>query len=124
MAFSAMLPVYPNVPSMPDYLSKVTLDTSTENFYWASRLIGALVDPIYASAIQQIERYQSAVMTKGRTLVREYDREFEENGDRALLQTANEALCKMAREVTTDTLNKLLLESSKHMKNGFNRADN
>ena len=124
MAFSAMLPVYPNVPSMPDYLSKVTLDTSTENFYWASRLIGALVDPIYASAIQQIERYQSAVMTKGRTLVREYDREFEENGDLALLQTANEALCKMAREVTTDTLNKLLLESSKHMKNGFNRADN
>ena len=36
--FAAMLPVYPNVPKIPDYLSKVTLDTSTENFYWGSRI--------------------------------------------------------------------------------------
>jgi dipeptidase len=30
----------------------------------------------------------------------------------------------MAREQTTDTLGKVLYESSMHMKNGFNRADN
>ena len=30
----------------------------------------------------------------------------------------------MAKEQTTDTLNKVLLESSAHMKNGYNRADN
>ena len=41
--FSAWLPVYTNAPQMPDYLSKVTLDAETDNLYWVSRFIGALV---------------------------------------------------------------------------------
>ena len=122
--YAAMLPVYPNVPKMPAYLSNVTLDTSTENFYWGSRLIGALADPIYPSAIQQIERYRSAVATEGRRILLEYDRRIAETGDAALLAEANDKLCAMAKEKTTDTLNKLLLEASKHMKNGYSLADN
>ena len=122
--FSALLPVYPNAARMPKYLSDVTLDTSTENFYWGSRLIGALVDPIYAAGIQQIERYQNAVAVKGRQIVREYDRKIAETGDEALIAEANEKLAAMAKERTTDTLNKILLEASKHMKNGYNLADN
>ena len=122
--YSAMLPVYPNVEKMPRYLSDVTLDTSTENFYWGSRLIGALTDPIYAAGIQQIERYQNAVVTEGRRIVREYDRNIAETGDEKLIAEANDKLCAMAKEKTIDTLNKLLLESTKHMKNGYNLADN
>ena len=122
--FSALLPVYPNAPKMPDYLSRVTLDASTENFYWASRLIGALADSCYSGCIQHIERYHNAVMTEGRRLLREYDRKMTETGDFTLTQEANEALCRMAKERTTDTLNKVLLEASTHMKNGYNRADN
>ena len=122
--YSAMLPVYPNVEKMPRYLSDVTLDTSTENFYWGSRLIGALTDPIYAAGIQQIERYQNAVATEGRRIVREYDRKIAETGDEKLIAEANDKLCAMAKEKTIDTLNKLLLESTKHMKNGYNLADN
>ena len=109
---------------MPDYLSRVTLDASTENFYWASRLIGALADSCYSGCIQHIERYHNAVMTEGRRLLREYDRKMTETGDFTLTQEANEALCRMAKERTTDTLNKVLLEASTHMKNGYNRADN
>ena len=123
-AFAAMLPVYPNVLKLPKYLSNVTLDVSTENYYWASRLIGALADHDYPSCIQQIERYENAVMTQGRRIVREYDRRMAETGDFSLAAEANEKLCKMAREQTTDTLGKVLYESSMHMKNGFNRADN
>ena len=122
--FDALLPVYANVPKMPRYLSDVTLDTSTENFYWGSRLIGALADHNYAASIQQIERYQNAVMTKGRTLLREYDRKIAAGGDLALAAEANEALAKMAKEQTISTLNKVLLVASEHMKNGYNRADN
>ena len=122
--FSALLPVYPNAPKMPDYLSRVTLDASTENFYWASRLIGALADSCYSGCIQHIERYHNAVMTEVRRLLREYDRKMTETGDFTLTQEANEALCRMAKERTTDTLNKVLLEASTHMKNGYNRADN
>ena len=123
-AFDAILPVYVNVDAMPAYLSRVTLDVSTENFYWGSRLIGALADHNYASCIQQIERYQSAVAVKGRQLIREYDRRMAESGDYSLAKEANEALARMAREQTTDALNKVLLDASEHMKNGYNRADN
>ncbi len=122
--FSAMLPLYTNVASMPDYVSKVTLDASTENFYWGSRLIGALADANYASCIQNIERYQNAVFVKGRRLLLEYDRKMTESGDFSLTAEANAALCRMAKELTTDTLNKVLAEASVHMKNGYNRADN
>ena len=122
--FSALLPVYPNTEKMPDYLSSVTLDTSTENFYWGSRLIGALADHNYPSCIQQIERYQNAVAVKGRQIIREYDRKIAESGDAALVRQANEKLCAMAKEQTISTLNKVLLDASVHMKNGYNRADN
>ena len=122
--FSTMLPVYANVSKMPGYLSAVTLDTSTENFYWSSRLIDALADHNYSSCIQQIERYHNAVITQGRRIIREYDKKIAETGDTGLAQEANEKLCAMAREQTTGTLNKLLLDASTHMKNGYNRMDN
>ncbi|MBQ1684404.1 MAG: C69 family dipeptidase [Clostridia bacterium] len=122
--FDALLPVYTNVPKMPAYLSKVTMDVSTENFYWGSRLIGALADHNYNTCIQLIERYQNAVITKGRTLVREYDKKMIDSGDFLLTAEANEALASMAKEQTTSTLNKVLRDASIHMKNGYNRADN
>ncbi|MBQ9198232.1 MAG: C69 family dipeptidase [Clostridia bacterium] len=122
--FSAMLPVYAQVNAMPAYLSQVTLDTSTENFYWGSRLIDALADNHYSACIQMIERYHNAVMTGGRRLIREYDEKMTETGDFSLTAEANEKLAALAREQTIDTLNKVLLEASTHMKNGYNRADN
>ena len=122
--FSAMLPVYAQVSKMPKYLSDVTLDTSTENLYWGSRLIGALADASYATCIQPIERYQGAVFTEGRRLMAEYDRRMMESGDFSLVQEANDKLCAMAKKQTIDTLNKVLLDVSTHMKNGFNLADN
>ena len=123
-AFGAALPLYACTDRMPKYVSDVTLDASTENYYWGSRLIGALADPHYALCIQQIERYQNAVAVKGRQLIREYDRKMIESGDYSLTAEANEKLCAMAKEQTIDTLNKVLAEASKQMKNGYNRADN
>ena len=123
-AFSSMLPVYPDVPSMHAYLSRVTLDMSTENFYWSSRLIDTLVDHDYASCIQLVNRYHNAMFTEGRKLVREYDARYTDSGDLSVLQKANDALCAMAKKETVSVMNKLMLESSKHMKNGFNLADN
>ena len=87
-------------------------------------MIGALADHNYGSCIQQIERYQNAVATQGRRILMEYDRRFAETGDTALLKEANEKLCAMAKAQTISTLNKVLLDASQHMKNGYNRADN
>ena len=122
--FSAMLPLYTNVGKMPDYVSKVGLEASTENFYWGSRLIGALADHNYATSIQNIERYQNAVFVKGRRLLAEYDAKMTESGDFSLCGEANEALCGMAKTETDATLTKVLADASLHMKNGYNRADN
>ena len=122
--FAAWLPVYTNAPAMPDYLSKVTLDVSTENFYWGSRLIGALADKCYAATQQNIERYQDAVAVHARQIIREYDRRMADTGDFSLTKEANEKLSAMCKEETISVLNKVLLTASEHMKNGFNLADN
>ena len=122
--FDAILPVYANVSAMPDYLGKVELEVSTENFYWGSRLIAALADHDYASCMQDIERYQNAVLVKGRRLILEYDRRMTETKDFSLMEEANGKLAEMAREQTLKTLGKVLATSSEHMKNGYNRADN
>ena len=122
--FAAALPLYANVNRLPDYVSGVTLDVSTENQYWASRLIAALTDPNYAACIQDIERYQNAVMTGGLRVIREYDRKFAEEKRPELLAEANEKLAALAREETGKVLGKVLEEASKQMKNGFRLADN
>ena len=123
-SFDALLPVYTCVEKMPDYLAKVTMDVSTENFYWSSALIGALADHSYNKSVQHVTRYQDAVMTEGRRLIREYDRKMIESGDFRLAAQANEALAKMAREQTGKVLYKLLRAASETMKNGYNLADN
>ena len=122
--FSAMLPVYPRVDSMPAYLSQVTLEATSENFYWASRLIGALADPHFAACAQLLERYQAAVVTRGRQILQEYDERMTKSGDFSLTAEANRKLCDMAKEETTSALTKILAEASAQMKNGFHLADN
>ena len=122
--FGAMLPVYANVPKMPRYLADVHTDVSTENFYWGSRLIGALADHNFSSCIQQIGRYQNAVASEGRRIILEYDEKIKDGAEAPILEKANEELADMARRHTTDTLGKVLAEASVRMKNGFNMADN
>ena len=122
--FNALLPVYTSVGKMPDYLSKVSMDVSTENFYWNSRLIGALADPNFGTCIQHIERYQMAMSSKGHQLINEYDRKYKKEKVVSLLEEANEKTCEMARKETSSTLSKVLYDASLHMKCGYSRSDN
>ena len=122
--FDALLPLYSNVEKMPDYLSKVGPDVSTENFYWASALIAALADHSYNQCVQHVDRYQDAVMRKGRKILREYDQLMTQTGAFCLAATANQALANMAREETDSALRKILRAASETMRNGYNRADN
>ncbi len=122
--FNAVIPMYTNVSKMPKYISNVKLDCSTDNFYWSTRLIGALVDPIYGKAIQLIERYQKAMFNIGHELIYRYDKLINESNDYSLIEKANEELALKAKTETTKTLNAVLLESSKAMRCGYSRADN
>ena len=122
--FACAMPVYTQVSKLPKYLTDVTLHTSTENLYWGSRLIGALADPNYASTIQNIERYQNGVFVKCRRIMHEYDKQVAASGDYSLLEKANEEMASVTKELTIDTLDKVLQTASEKMKNGYNRADN
>jgi dipeptidase len=122
--FSCWLPVYTNVPSMPDYISKVTLDVSTDNLFWASRLIGAMADKDYDHCIQDIERYKDAVNIRARQLIIEYDKKMIRTGDFSLAEEANRKICEMAKEETTKALGIILQTSSVRMKNNSKLSDN
>ena len=123
-AFNAMIPLYTNVTEMPKYIGDVALDVSTENFYWASRLIGVLADANYGAAIQDVERYQNTVAGEAHRILNAYDAKMLETKDMSLCAEANEAICEMTKKESTKVLNKLTLTASLHMKNGYSRADN
>ena len=123
-AFNTCLPMYTNVDKMPKYVSEVSLDVDSNNFYWGSRLIAALADPHYGTAIQLVERYQHATLNGGHRLINEFDKKMIKEKDFSLKEKANEEICKMGKEETTKALNNILLEASVRMKNGYNRADN
>ena len=109
---------------MPDFLSKITLDVSSENLFWASRLIGAMVDKDYDHCIQDIERYQNKVNIRCRQVIIEYDKKMAEMGDFSLAAEANNKICDIAKEETTRALGKILQTSTVSMKNNSRLADN
>ena len=43
-SFNALVPLYANVETMPGYYAGTQARVTSENFYWANRLIGALAD--------------------------------------------------------------------------------
>ena len=126
-AFNTMVPFYANVDTTPEYLSNTTGDVSTDNFYWASRLLAAMADASYAKSVFHIERYTLSVGSKANGIINAYDDAQRGEADpaaRAALRTkANEELAAMVRAETTDTLNKVLFELSSGMKNAYSRSD-
>ena len=50
-------------------MANTTAEVSTENFYWASRMIAAMADAAYAKTSIYIERYRLAVGSKAHALI-------------------------------------------------------
>ena len=122
--YGAFVPLYTNVSKVPEYFSNVTLDASTENLYWATRLIQALTDPYYGDSIMIVGNYKNAVAAKGRGIILEYDKKMIGSGKYDLYEEANEKIAAMTKEETTKCLNAVLVPASNGMKNGYSRSDN
>ena len=126
-AFNTMVPFYANVETTPAYLSCTTGEVSTDSFYWVSRMIAAMTDASYARSLIHAERYELAVLSASRALVKEYDVKLSAEPDAArraaLREEANEAIAKMLKAKASDTLDKVLFELSSGMKNAFARSD-
>ncbi|PNH19816.1 dipeptidase [Mageeibacillus indolicus] len=126
--FNAMVPFYITVNRTPDYLARTTTAVTTESFYWANRLIGALADAHFAQCSSHIERYQISVGVKAHTLLNTTEAGFAAAIDAGktaeeICESANEAMANMAKDLTDDCLNKVLHTASCGMLNGFSRSD-
>ncbi|MDO4264899.1 MAG: C69 family dipeptidase [Eubacteriales bacterium] len=125
--FNVMPPFYANVRKTPAYLSNTGAEVTTDNFYWASRMIAAMADASYAKSAIHIERYQLSVQSKGHMLMNRYDallRNEPDAGKRMeLRETANQEIADMVQRETSDVLSKVLYELSCQMKNAFARSD-
>ena len=122
--FTACFPFYACVDELPAYLSKTAETVSTDRIYWHSRLIAALTDAHYASALILDERYTDAVMTKGSALLKEYDAKFAADPDTKLLQEANQKIADMVKEESDKVLSALLKNAGEHMRIRYHRGDN
>jgi dipeptidase len=122
--FNALVPLYANVQKIPDYFSNTTLEVSTNSFYWANRLLGALADAHFLATAMAIERYQNAVASRGHELLRKHDSLFLNGEDSSALEKANEEIASMVKEETQKALDKVLYEASLRMKNAYSRSDN
>ncbi|KFI98081.1 C69 family dipeptidase [Bifidobacterium stellenboschense] len=67
--FNTLVPFYPNVDATPSYLADTTTRVTTENFYWANRVIAALCDGAFADTANAVERYQQKTLAAGHRLV-------------------------------------------------------
>lgn len=141
-AFNEMVPFYANITKTPEYLANADHTVTTENFYWANRIIGALSDAHYAECISPIERYQNEMAARGHAFINQTDADFiekyyagnysvaaqvdvsvEEKEIHAFLEEANQKMAKLAKEKTNDLLDKVLYHASCKMKNAFARSD-
>lgn len=127
-AFNAAVPFYANVTTTPDYLANTTGEVSTDNFYWANRLVAAMADADFGHCLPHIERYQEAVMAKGHELIHRFDGNlFMENDaeEKARIrETANQAIADELKKLTQELLGNVLYTRSCGMRNSYSRSDN
>ncbi len=124
--FNALIPLYANVDSMPAYLD-TEATVSTESFYWANRLIGALADARFHDNARAISDYQLKMGGAGHRLLAECDRAVSDLAPEqvpAVLEEANERFCKQLRTETDKLLGSVLYTTSCAMENGFAMSDN
>ncbi|MFA6586439.1 MAG: C69 family dipeptidase [Bacilli bacterium] len=123
-AFNTMVPFFPNTDKVPDYFSKTTMKVTTESFYWASRLLGALTDSHFGTCGRWIERYQDAVMAAVQEVVDSLDSIYlSKKNDKDSIAKANEKIASIAKDKTYWAIDKVTYAASMGMKNAFAMSD-
>ena len=117
-------------------MSNTDVTPTTESFYWANRIIGALADAHYGNAIMHVERYQLKTVAAAYNMLKEADKHMKEllnaSSDaapvpteiiQAQLEEYNQKMADMLKSKTYDLLNNVLYTASSEMKNAFSRSD-
>lgn len=125
--FNALVALYGNVDEMPEYLSSTTERVTTENFYWANRVIAALADARFHDNAAAIESYQQKIGAAGHALLHRTDRAVAQLPAAevpAALAAANREMAQLVKRETEGLLSRVLYTTSCGMKNGFAMSDN
>lgn len=115
--FNAFVPLFANVDKAPAYFATTDKTVSTESFYWANRLIGALADASYAASIAHVERYEQRLVASARRVLLLAEQ------DGTSREEANEQVARLTRTLTDELLGNVLYEASMGMANAFSRDD-
>ena len=124
--FNALVPLYANVDELPEYLCNTTGRVTSESFYWANRLIGALADARFHDNAAAVSAYQEKVGALGHKALRETDAVvagLSAEEVPAALAKANGALVDEVKRETEDLLGKVLFTTSNAMRNAFSMSD-
>ncbi len=129
-AFNTLVPFFGSVTDTPAYLRDTCERVTSENFYWANRLIAAIADPHFGDCVNACDNYREVTMGFGHKVIREADAQAASLGEDAsetevtsLLEAANERVAAELKQETEKLLDKVLLASSLLMKNGFSLSD-
>lgn len=127
-AFNAFVPYYANINTTPEYLANTTAQVTTENFYWANRIIGALADAHFAACANHIEQYQDTVGSIGWKKINDCDKKVKAENlsykdAAAELEATNEAITTLVKRETDKCLDKVLFSASMGMRNAYGMSD-
>jgi dipeptidase len=133
-AFNTLVPFFSNVDGTPEYLESTGARVTTENFYWANRIIAGLCDHSYAGTANAVESYRQKTGSQGHRIVAATDEQVARlgasdtstaNGEvRGILEAANQAIAEELKKETDALLNGVLFTVSMGMRNGFRMSDN
>ena len=130
-AFNTLAPFFAQVGDMPAYLRDTTGHVTTENFYWANRIIAAIADPHFNDNVNTIDNYRERTMAFGQRVLRETDATVAALAEagagtaevEGVLEEANQRVADDLRDQTDKLLDKVLYTSSMLMKNAFSLSD-
>ena len=130
-AFNTIIPFYANVTITPEYMSNTDAVPTTESFYWANRIVGALADAHYASCQGHVERYQHKTLSMSHKLVEKSDAWYlagnqNDSADdiHKYLEACNEKIADMVKTKTSQLLDNVLFTATSEMKNAFSMSEN
>ncbi len=124
--FNGFAPFYVNINKTPKYFANTTSKVSTDNSYWANRIIAVMADANYHATEGDIEKYQMNILFRGRQIINEYDSLFKANLDTdiiSLCEEANEKISTLVQDETDKLMDKILFTASCNMINTFRLND-
>ncbi len=119
--YNALFPLYSNVSSLPAYVSSWTPKISTETLYGQERILAALADPIHNETEELFSRMRDSLAAQTMKLLHAHDTSARPT--RAGNEAVNRQIVDLVHKANDELLEKVLIRSSLHMKNGFLRQD-